>query len=156
MRESLEVEASAVFDEWLGCIETAGVTPQGVEITFGANGVGIVEPGAPLVAIGGSSALPQYFGVQAGNWEGESADSSGEYVPGVYVPTEAEVELALADVACKQQTRFWERLYPTLMGIQRRVMAGFEDQLTELNPQIEELAQRAQDLAQERASTPAG
>jgi hypothetical protein len=156
MRDSLEAEASAVFDEWLGCIETAGYTPQGIQLTFGAGGVGVVEPGAPLVTIGGSSALPQYFGVQAGNWEGESADSSGEYVPGVYVPTEAEVELALTDVTCKQQTRFWERLYPILMDIQRRVIANFEDQLTELNPQIQELAQRAQDLAQERASTPSG
>jgi hypothetical protein len=167
MRESLEVDASAVFDEWLGCIETAGFTPQGIQLTFGVGGIGVEEAGAPEVTIGGSSALAQYFGVQAGDWEG-AREPDNSPLPegtteirqggslGVYVPTEAEVELALADVACKQQTRFWERLYPILMDIQRRVMADFEDQLTELNPQIEELAQRAQDFAQERASTPAG
>jgi hypothetical protein len=167
MRDNLKVEASAVFEDWLGCIETAGFTPQDVQLTFGAGGIGVEEAGAPEVTIGGSSALAQYFGVQAGDWEG-AREPDDTPLPegtteirqggslGVYVPTEAEVELALADVACKQQTRFWERLYPILMDIQRPVMADFEDQLTELNPQIEELAQRAQELAQERASTPAG
>ncbi len=167
MRDSLEVEASAVFEDWLGCIETAGFTPQGVQLTFGAGGIGVEEAGAPEVTIGGSSALAQYFGVQAGNWEGAREPDTSPLPAGtteirqggsngVYVPTEAEVELALTDVTCKQQTRFWERLYPILMDIQRRVIANLEAQLTELNPQLQELAQRAQDLAQERASTPSG
>jgi hypothetical protein len=62
----------------------------------------------------------------------------------------------MVDVACKEEVRFWQRLYPILMGIQRDAMAAIQGELLQLNPEIEALAARAQSLSEQRASAPEG
>jgi hypothetical protein len=156
MQGNVEVEAAAVLDEWLGCIETAGFTPEGAGISFGFG-----------IEAEGGGGIASYFGVEVGAWEG-GRDPDTTPLPagtteirqggsrGVFVPTDAEVELAMVDVACKEEVRFWQRLYPILMGIQRDAMAAIQGELLQLNPEIEALAARAQSLSEQRASAPEG
>jgi hypothetical protein len=151
MQRNVEVEAAAVFNEWLGCIETAGFTPEGAGISFGFG-----------IEAEGGGGMATYFGVEVGAWK-DGRDPDTTPLPagtteirqggsrGVYVPTDAEVELAMVDVACKEEIRFWQRLYPMLMGIQREAMAAIQGELLQLNPEIEALAGRAQSLSEQRA-----
>jgi hypothetical protein len=148
--ESVDVEATEVFNEWLGCIETAGFTRAGAEPSFGFG-----------IEAEGGGGLTTYFGVEVGDWEG-GRDLDTSALPagtteirqggsrGVYVPTDAEVALATADVACKEEVHFWQRLFP-FSDIQRRAMAPIREELLQLNPEIEALAGRAQSLAEQRA-----
>lgn len=91
----------------------------------------------------------EYFGLQFGNIEMVSDEPIPSLAPGQvkviyppersYTPTEEEVKLALADVACREKLDFHQRVLALAIEIQTELMAEFEANLQELKIALDDI-----------------
>lgn len=132
-------EPREVFSAWLECMAGAGYVAGDVDAYMAQ-----MYP-------------PTFFGVVTGTWIGVTPPETPKAIPGTvevlavgdpgtYIPDEDEVQLALADVACKESTGFWQALVPPLLEAQADIMEDFEAELIELNEQLDEAFRRASEM----------
>lgn len=101
---------------------------------------------------------PEKLGVRFGahestseeTWSPERKEGTIQIGPAVpakkYVPTEDEIDLAVAWSQCIQRLQFKERLMPLVISAQQTVYEWHEDQLAEHADRTVELAKKAADL----------
>lgn len=138
MVDLIDRDLPGIAQELLVCLRSFGYEPLDRERFLNEP-----DPAEFGIAFGDLEADPS----GASTWQPDRVEGTVQFGPPIpalrYIPTPEESELAVAWFQCRHETGLTETLISSLERAQAEIIMEYEEALTELNPQIQDLARKA-------------